>query len=413
MFFKRSLAVGLIAITIPLAALPETGDVGEIRVTRPGVALTEAGKTAGGAPVSFSETAAPVAPAPAQTPPPPAATPAPAIDPRRFLFASHLADFSAPGYTASVRGLLAAFESSTGVRLQPGPLKKVALKLYTSSGPGIATSKELTRAVIAEMEKRGFARENILLVDLSERRLRETGYLPRLRKEGENFEGCPVLALDTERYYNPRWHYENPLASKEVSMRPGDVATSFDLSDRLSFLPVPLLLEVDFWINLPVAMDSPALGVSGALGNATIWNISNQRRFLDNPSNAEKAAVEIAAIPEFKEKFLLSILSLERYQYIGGPRFDANHCISEKRVWLSANPLILDYLVMQRMNNVRAQKKFPLIDPEPFMFIRGNTPPILLGSCVPSEITLVKVDPAPGKNAAAGTAAEENTAARP
>lgn len=329
----------------------------------------------------------------------------PAVDMRRFLFTAHPVAFSSATYEESVERLLLGFERRTGKLLGPGEKGKVALKLYTNSGLGMETPKELTRALIAGLERRGFKRENILLVDLLERRLRETGYLPRLPREGENFEGCPVLAWDSKQYFHPRWYYENPLASKEWMTEPGAFDAQAALRDRLSYLPMPLILDVDFWINLPVAMDSPALGVSGALGNATIWNISNQRRFLDSPSNAEKAAVEIASIPELKKTFLFSILSLERYQYIGGPRFDANYCLSEPQIWLSANPLFMDFLMLQRMNAAREKKGFPLIDPEPPVFVSGNTPPFSLGSCIPSQIRVVDMTPV---SAAQSDAAKED-----
>ncbi|MDR2513252.1 MAG: DUF362 domain-containing protein [Puniceicoccales bacterium] len=318
-------------------------------------------------------------------------------DARCFLFDAPLENFSKNAYAATVSALFDSFASKTSASIAPGTKAKVGIKIYTASGPGAATPKNLVRAVIAEFEKRGFARQNILIVDLHEKRIRESGYLPRLRTEGENFEGCPVIALDSERYYSRQWYYENPLPSREVFARQGDYNLNIELLSKQSFLPVPLFNGVDFWINLPVALDSPALGVSGALGNATIWNISNQRRFLDNPSNAQKAAVEIAAIPEIQRTLMFHLVSLERYQYVGGPMFDSNYCLSEQRLWLSANPLILDFLLYKRMNAARAKRGLPLIEPEPVMFIQGNTPPILLGSCRPSELELVQPQPHPLK----------------
>lgn len=421
--FPSRLPFACILALLLLPAIHAADSSGTISIKNSGVTLTDAGKTAAdkteivAIPAGTETAGQPAAPVTTesakveigaiQAAAAPAEPEKPAIDSRRFLFASRPVDFTEPNYAVSIGRLVSAFEEKAQHPVKPGEKGKVALKIYTSSGPGIATPRSLTRAVIKELEKRGFTRDNIYLVDLTEKRIREAGYLPRLKTANENFEGCPVLALDSGKYYNPKWFYENPLPSTEVVMRVDDLNAPITMNDKHSYLPVPLLFEVDFWINLPVAMDSPALGVSAALGNATIWNISNQRRFLDNPGNAQKAAVEIAAIPEFKNKLLFNIVTLERYQYIGGPRFDANYCISENRLWLSANPLILDYLLMQRMNNARAKHGFPLIAPEPTMFIMGNTPPISLGSCVPSQIELMIVDPSQKKSSTVETAEEE------
>lgn len=307
-------------------------------------------------------------------------------DARNHLFTAALPDFGAGAYEATVAVLMENFERTTRRSLRPGAQGRAGIKIYTASGPGIATPKNLVRAVVRQLERRGFARAGILIVDLHGQRLRDCGYLPALPVEGEGFEGSPVLVLDSGKYYNAKWSYENPLPSREIFARQGDYAAALALADKHSQLPVPLLFQVDFWINLPVAMDSPALGVSGALANATLWNIGNQRRFLDSPGNATKAAVEIAAIPELQRTLVFHLLTLERYQYAGAPQFDANYCLGEKQLWLSANPLIMDYLMLQRFNTARAAQNIPLIEPEPPMFTQGNTPPIQLGPVRPAQI---------------------------
>ncbi|MDR3228268.1 MAG: hypothetical protein LBT53_02475, partial [Puniceicoccales bacterium] len=335
----------------------------------------------------------PVAPAPA----PAAALPPP--DPKKFLFAAKLPNFSRKAYHAAVADLMDAFERKTRRALKPGLRQKVGLKIYTASGPGIATPKHVVRAVVAALEQRGFLRENIYLVDLQEKTLRECGYLAPLRAGAsawgtETFEGCPVLPLDADggTHYSSRHFYENPLPSKEIFVRQGDFAAATNTDDRRSYIPALLYYQMDFWLNLPVALDSAALGVCGALGNATIWSISNQRRFLDNAENAQKAAVEIAAAPEFQSTLAFNLISLERYQYVGGPLFDSNYCLSEKRLWLSANPMILDHLLWQRINFAREKRGFPKLEPEPRMFISGNTPPTQLGSCRPAELEFIRVN---------------------
>lgn len=343
----------------------------------------------------------PISPAkPAESAPEKPASTAP--DPRGFLFETTPAGWTALDYSKAVDALLAAYERDTQRKLVPGPLKKVGIKLYTSSGLGLATPAALTDAVIAAMERRGFPRSGILLVDQQEKRLRETGYLPVLAStDKKDYKGCPVLALDSGRYFDPRWTYPSSLPSKDFPLETMDFSAAAIERERKSPLPMPLLFEVDFWINLPMVCDSSAVGVSGALANATLLNIGNWKRFLENASNAQQTMVDIAAIPEFKDKFELTILTLESYQIAGGAKFDAAFTLSEPSIWLSANPIILDYLMWKRINagrdalNRRSGSNMRLIDPEPVWFLSANTGDerIRLGSCRPSDLKLVRVEP--------------------
>ena len=68
--------------------------------------------------------------------------------------------------------LLLAFEEAGGRKVEPGKHRRVGLKVFTNSGPGLATSKELVRALVAELEFRGFTRKEIFIIDQSERELR-------------------------------------------------------------------------------------------------------------------------------------------------------------------------------------------------------------------------------------------------
>lgn len=161
----------------------------------------------------------------------------------------------------------------------------------------------------------------------------------------------------------------------------------------MSILPKPLFDDVDFWINLPVLSDSKAVGVHGAMACASLGNMANSERFYDNPFNAAKAAVEVCAIPELAQKNKLTILSFERYQVLGGPYFDANWCRSEKIILASANPVILDFIGLQKINKGRAAGNMETIHPEPPIFAAANSNEVRLGSCRAADITLLQLDP--------------------
>lgn len=274
-------------------------------------------------------------------------------------------------YYAEVEALLAHYEQSTGTKLQPADRGKVGLKVNTRGGRGLSTSLQLLRAVIEAMELRGYARENIVITDYAAYNLRQAGIMPPLSDMGAQFEGCPVVALDSGQYYDEDWFYDSPLppALQQEPQLFGAFSRSQTLEEgveeRKSFLSQPLLLGVDFWINLVVGVDGPALGVDGVLANATLWNVSNSQRFLVNQATASAAVAEIAAIPELSERMVLNMVSLERYQFIAGPFFNSLYCRSEPKLWMSSDPVALDRLLFDRFNSHRLLEGFPEIDPMP------------------------------------------------
>jgi len=274
-------------------------------------------------------------------------------------------------YYTEVERLLGAYEREVGQTLKPGKRAKVALKINTRGRAGLSTPLQLIRAMVEALEARGYHRRSILIVDYSAHNLREAGVMPPLSQSAAEFEGCPVLALDSEQYYDSEWFYDSPLppALQQEPHLFEEARRSTQLEEgaqgRKSFLPKPLLFEVDFWINLAVGVDDPALGIDGALANATLWNVSNSRRFLVNQATASAAVAEIAAIPELEERLVLNFVSLERYQFIAGPFFNSIYTRSEPRLWMSSDPVALDRLLYDRMNAMRLLEGFPEIEPIP------------------------------------------------
>jgi len=280
-----------------------------------------------------------------------------------------LGDFSQAGYDRAVERIIRDFEAKSGWALVPGEKKKVGLKIYADSGPGMATPIPLVRSVIAALERRGFAKEDVFLVGLNQLRLRMTGYLPSLASGQSAFPGHKVYVLESGRFYDPVWFYDSPLPQRfdpifaESQTRGVSADTSPD-EDRKSFLATPLFLDADFWINLPVYTDHATLGVNGALVNATLWNASNTARFFRSPANAPAAVAEMSAIPELRETWAFTLVSLQHYQFIGGPFFNSLYSVSEPRLWLSRDPVMLDSLMLERINQWRKRSGFAPVSEE-------------------------------------------------
>ncbi len=276
-----------------------------------------------------------------------------------------LENFSEINYHKAVEAALTRFETERGVPLVPGPKGKIGLKTYTYSGPGLCTPLPLLRGLILALEKRGFTKAGMMIVDFHEKELRNCGILPPLSKGGTCFEGVPVYALDTDRYWDPAWVYESNLPSLEYFG--AYIKTSLSLKEafqkeRMSYLNPLLLCDVDGWINLPMLTSHTAIGVSGALANATLLNMSNHKRFLTSPSIAPMVVAELAAIPEMTS-WLFTLLSLESYQYVGDYQFNANYTQGEPLLLLSNAPAALDYALLQKLNHARLRRNFaPLGD---------------------------------------------------
>ena len=315
--------------------------------------------------------------------------------PTEPVWQARLPSFSEGDYDVEVEKLIAAYEKASGHRIAPGAKKKVGLKIYSDSGPGMATPTALVKAVISSLERRGYANKDVFLVGLNQLRLRMTGYLPSLVTGETQFKGNPVFVLESNRYYDPVWFYDSPLPERfdpifAAHQTEGVPNTSTKEEDRKSFLATPLFLETDFWINLPVYTDHQVLGVNGALVNATLWNASNTARFFRSPATAPAAVAEMSAIPELRQTWLFSIASLEHYQYIGGPFFNSLYTKSEPLIWLGTDPVMMDALMRAKINLARRHEGFEPISDEIRTLEFAET--LGVGSTLVKDARMIDVD---------------------
>lgn len=289
------------------------------------------------------------------------------------IWMQKLLDFSGVEYRKAIHNLVTHYESNTGIRFEPGDKHQAGIKIYTNSGAGLRTPPKLVEAMIDFLVERGFERKELFILDLSTDSLWRSGFISTRSNSSRNYMGVPVYALDEGIYFDQNWFYDSPLPSQYLAPVQLKATGGFEIDkdytdDRKSFLPVPLLLDVDFWINLPVITDHPELGINGTLANTTLWNISNQYRFMNNTAGASAAIAEIAAIPELKRSLAFSIVSLERLQFMGGPIFNSSYVRTFNEIYLSSNSVALDRVFLEKMNRARETMGFEPISPLPPVF---------------------------------------------
>jgi hypothetical protein len=285
------------------------------------------------------------------------------------VYAYPMQTFGDDEYRQGVEWVFGTLEQSSGRSLGPGMFHRVALNVNANSGDGMQTPPGLVRAVIAALVERGYTREDLFIVDTKSTRLRDAGYLPPLSRGhlGPYFDGVHVFGLDDGAMWNATWFYENslPVQFNPELGREIIAGESDPQEQRKSYLAEPLLTNVAYWINLPVLTDHPAMEVNGALANATLWSVSNRARFFSSPANAPVAMAEIMAIPELLSNLALTIMSLEHYQFIGGPYFNSFYTRSQPLLIASVDPAIIDAYGGLLINKDREEEDFRPITAPP------------------------------------------------
>ncbi len=309
------------------------------------------------------------------------------------IYEARLAARAQDDYDRAVEALFQKWETTAGKTLAPGDKRRAVLKIATHMGPGLSTPKPLIRAAARALEKRGFSASEIAVADMTRRHLFEAGFLRNARDAAQQWEGHPVLALGEDFASNPLWFYDSPLptldrvAQAAQRLMRGDEAELAE-RDRKSYLSPTLFLESDFWISLPVACDSAGIGVDGALANASVRTVTNNERFLDSTGTGPVAVAEIAAIPEMRRALAFTLLSLENFQYIGGPVFNSYYTGKEPFLWLGNDPVAMDYQLFLRFNERRKWAQLPLLDQPVFL---GYAKTLGLGEYDPKRLRLERV----------------------
>lgn len=284
------------------------------------------------------------------------------IIPLKALHEEPLRDFSFDSYKTAVENCFTVFESQKSSLLTQEPKGSVGIKIVAGFGEGLRTPPELLKAVIEALIKRGYNRSKIFIWDCSESKLRASGFLPKLSKRLPSyFDSCLVKTFDDPNSTDPEWFYESSLApALHYTPRYLYPLESYEnvKEARRSYLPVELFLDADFWVHLPVPMEHPHLGPWCALADSSFGMITNMERFLNFPAHMPIVCAEINSIPELYEKHLLTIVSLENAQFVGGLTFYPRFSLHQQKLWAAIHQKEIDEAWLALLNENRRKKGF-------------------------------------------------------
>ena len=217
----------------------------------------------------------------------------------------------------------------------------VGIKINPLAGPELSTHSIIVDKIVEGLYGAGVLRKQIIIWDRFEEHLLNAGY-PIKQDEAD----VRTFASDTEGIgYDDEVFYESEKDS--VTRRENESTRS-----RYSRI---VTQQVDVLINVPILKHHAMAGVSGCLKNLAFGSVDNTRRFHGKPIYCNPAIAEILEHKVLKEKLVLNIVDGLVASFDKGPTYHAESTWKYGSLFISADPVILDVLVLQTVNQKREE----------------------------------------------------------
>ena len=217
----------------------------------------------------------------------------------------------------------------------------VGIKINPLGGPELSTHPIIVDKIIEGVYGAGVLKKQIIVWDRFENHLLNAGY-PIKQDEGE----VQTIASDTEGIgYDDEVFYESGKDS--VNRRENESTRS-----RYSRI---VTQYVDVLINVPVLKHHEMAGISGCLKNLAFGSVDNTRRFHAKPLYCNPAIAEILEHKVLKDKLVLNIVDGLVASFDRGPTYHAESAWKYGSLFVGADPVILDVLVLQTINQKREE----------------------------------------------------------
>ena len=217
----------------------------------------------------------------------------------------------------------------------------VGIKINPLAGPELSTHSIIVDKIVEGLYGAGVLRKQIIIWDRFEEHLLNAGY-PIKQDEAD----VRTFASDTEGIgYDDEVFYESEK----------DSVTRRENESTLSRYSRIVTQQVDVLINVPVLKHHAMAGVSGCLKNLAFGSVDNTRRFHGKPIYCNPAIAEILEHKVLKEKLVLNIVDGLVASFDRGPTYHAESAWKYGSLFISADPVILDVLVLQTVNQKREE----------------------------------------------------------
>ena len=280
-------------------------------------------------------------------------------------------------------------------RLGIKPDDVVGIKITTMGGPLLSTHRPIVQAICDGLQAAGVPPYRIVVWDKDGADMRNAGYVPTLPTDTR----VGIASIFPGTGYDPAVFYRNenlgtliwgdsqfvrgnddltsaidsavknkgfgdkPLPNSGVADDPLLTGGSIPQTSNNSYYARLVTTVCTKIINVPVLTDNSYIGINGCMGSLALASVDNNRRFQGEPSFGDPAICEILDKDVLKRKVVVNILDALVSEYAGGPRFDPQFTKSIGAIYVSRDPVAIDYLVLKRLEAWRAGDHNGRIDP--------------------------------------------------
>lgn len=234
-------------------------------------------------------------------------------------------------------------EKAWSMFVKPG--EKIGLKVNPVAGKELSTSLEIVKAVIAQLEKSGISRKDILIWDRREFELKEVGFneanFPGIKITGTECKDDKGSFVDetgklySEERIDKNWYYWADVEGKYDS----ETLPYMVNEGKNSYFSKICTEMVDKIINIPILKNAGA-SVTLCLKNLAYGAVSNTGR-LHEQLWADTCA-EVCAFPPIRDKVVLNIVDGLIGCYQGGPAANPQFITSFNTVLVGTDPVAVD-----------------------------------------------------------------------
>jgi hypothetical protein len=237
----------------------------------------------------------------------------------------------------------------------------VGIKVFSEPGPNSGTRPAVVAAVITQLLAAGLPPRQIIIWDKHQTDLRLAGYFDLAKRFGVRVAGSAETGYDENVFYDTTLLGSLVWGDFEFGKKGEGIG-------RKSFVSKLVTSDMTKIINITPLLNHNEAGVFGNLYCLAMGSVDNIGRFEGDHARLAAAVPEIYALPALSDHVVLSITDALICQYEGEERSLLHYSSILNQLRFSRDPVALDVLSLQELENQRQLLKAPEVKNDPELY---------------------------------------------